>query len=801
MKKIVFSLLLLLISVHLNADNGRKVSLDKNWKFFCGIKMNAESETLSDASWRTVTLPHDWRVEPLKNQLDDVTVGPFSRVSDGKWDQGQTIGGESWYRKHLFIPASDKGKRLVVAFDGVMNESEVFLNGEKLNFQPYGYTSFRVDITQKCRYGQDNILAVRCVNYGQNSRWYTGSGIFRHVWLLRTPASYLDDWDTYLDGSRVNKGVAEVHFMTVPHDVQSGDEVSVILYAPDGKAVVNATLPVADTVRTIFRVKRPALWSIETPQRYMAHVTLLHQGQSIDALHVPFGIRTISFSATKGFLLNGKQVKLAGGCVHHDNGLLGAAAIDRAEIRRVELLKANGYNAVRCAHNQVSECFLTACDSLGLLVIHETFDQWQLAKRDNDYHQYFDDWSDRDLAASVRRDRNHPSIIMWSIGNEIAQRAMPEGEAIAQRLTTTIRRHDTSRFTTMGVNSPWDCKPYTWEKDMYRAFRNIDVGGYNYEWQQYENDHKNYPERVMYGSETYPLDFAKVWRMVKNNDYIIGDFVWTAIDYLGEAGLAHALVLSPNEKPTQFMDWPWYNAWCGDLDLTGKKKPQSYFRDVVLGRRAIDIEVHAPLPAGKQEVLGMWGPGWSWPNEWKNWNYQEGDTLSVNVYSLAPKVRLYLNNRLIGEQTTNDNITATFRVPFETGVLRAENVGAKGQYDELQSTGQPYAIRLSAERVQVKASHNDAAYVHAEIVDSNGKLVSYATNQLHFKVEGAYSEAIGGNAAPDDMKSFRSLSPKAFRGCALLIVRPSDRQMGNIVVSATADGLQPATVTLQVVSE
>lgn len=496
--------------------------------------------------------------------------------------------------------------------------------------------------------------------------------------------------------------------------------------------------------------------------------------------------------------MNGKPLKLKGGCLHHDNGLLGAAAFDRAEERKVELMKANGFNAVRCSHNLPSEYFLQACDRLGLLVIDEVFDQWQQAKRPQDYHQYFDEWSEHDMTTMIRRDRNHPSIIMWSIGNEIAERAdEPTGDVIAKKLIATIEKYDTTRPSTAAVNAFWDRRQFSWEKDSERAFRNLDVSGYNYQWKEYEKDHSRFPERVMYGSESVPKEAAQNWNLIDKNPYLIGDFVWTAIDYLGEAGLAHTLELAPGEHSPQFMGWPWYNAWCGDIDLCGDKKPQSYYRDILWNRRDISLAVQPPVADGKREDINYWG----WKNELLSWNWKgmEGKVMTVHVYSRSPKVRLYLNNRLIGEQeTAPDTYTASFEVPYEPGQLKACIVKGKKETAsaELNTTGSPASIRLTADRSKIKADKNDLSYVKIEVLDKDGRVIPDCDLPLEIKSGGKGSVIASGNGSADDMRSFRSLTPKAFRGKAIAIVQP-DMQAGNIHLTVSAKGLPEANITIE----
>lgn len=780
----------------------RNTLFDENWKFHLGIVANAEQPEYNDSRWRVLDLPHDWSVEPLPFQKKGVTMGPFSQMSEGDIDTGQTVGGEGWYRKKFTLSGSDADKRIVLYFEGVYNQSELWINGKKANYNVYGYTSYKVDITPYLNApGSPNLIAMKVVNAGRNSRWYAGSGIFRHVWLIKTNKLHLDKWDTFVNASELQKKEAVIKLSTIVHNEglqNKSGKIGITIYSPAGNEVYSTSQDVElskeTPVATSFSLKKPELWSVDTPVLYTAEVSVSSDGREYDKISIPFGIRTLSFSAEEGFLLNGKPMKLKGGCVHHDNGLLGAAAIDRAEERKVELMKANGYNAIRCSHNQVSEHFLDACDKHGVLVIHETFDQWQKAKREQDYHQFFDAHSSDDLAAGVRRDRNHPSIIMWSIGNEICERADAVGEEIAKRLVSTIQKYDDSRYSTAGVNWFWDNRHYKWEEDSHRAFRNIDVAGYNYMWDRYENDHAACTDRVIYGSETYPKDIARAWNLVEKHPYIIGDFVWTSIDYLGEAGLGHALELAPGERNPQFMGWPWYNAWCGDIDFCGDKKPQSYYRDIVWRLSPITMATHAPITPGKKEDVN----GWGWTDELVGWNWagREGQTMTVNVYSRSPKVKLYLNDKLIGEKETGkENYTATFEVAYEPGTLKAVNSKGKEEF-VLKTAGEPVAIRLTADRNQIEASKNDLSYVKIELVDKDGNVVPTASLPVKIECTGKGTVIAGGNAAYDDMKSFRSLTPNTFRGRAVAIVQ-SNGEEGEIQVKVSAQGMEEAFIKIE----
>ena len=789
----------------------RKINFNKDWKFHRGSVANAEQPEFNDSRWRKLDLPHDWSVEPTPVRKEGITIGPFSKYNEGGAggaDLGQTLGGEGWYRKEFTILEADKDKLFILYFEGVYNQSEVWINGKKAYFNPYGYTSYKVDITEYCHpAGVSNVISVKVVNAGENSRWYTGSGIYRHVWLIKTDKLYLEEWDTFINVLGLTDKNAEVIFSTVIHNKNRQNttvQLDIKVFSPDGRKVLSVYDDVSISNETpisaCFTIKNPQLWSIETPVLYTAEIALTSNGQEYDKISIPFGIRTISASAEKGFLLNGKSMKLKGGCIHHDNGLLGAVAIDRAEERKVELMKVNGYNAVRIAHNQVSEHFLDACDRLGMLVIHETFDQWQARKRKDDYHQFFDEWSDSDLAASVCRDRNHPSIIMWCIGNEIAQRADdPEGQDIAKRLIATIKKYDDSRFTTVGANDFWDRRRegFRWETDSYRAFNNVDLAGYNYVWKQYEKDHAAYPDRIIYGSESYPKEAAENWNLVEKHPYIIGDFVWTAIDYLGEAGLANTRELAEGERLPQFMGWPWYNAWCGDIDFCGDKKPQSYYRDIVWREREISMAVRPPVAEGKREHVN----GWGWTNELLNWNWEgwEGQPMRVNVYSRSPKVRLYLNGNLIGEKEPGkENYTATFEIPYEPGELKAVNMARNRETSSVvfKTAGKPANIRLTADRQRIKADKNDLSYIKMELVDKDGILVPNSDIKVDIKSSGEGSVIASGNAAPDDMESFCSLTPKTFRGRAIAIVQPSGEKSGEINITVSAEGLPEAAITI-----
>lgn len=789
------------------AQDARKTCIDRNWTFHYGEAREAVSPDFNDDSWRTLDLPHDWSVETEAAALTGNNTGPFSPNNPGGSATGQTVGGEGWYRKTFTLSAADQGKRISLYFEGVYAQSEVWLNGIKVYYNPYGYSSYRFDITDYCRpAGEENVITVRAVNEGRNTRWYAGSGIYRHVWLLKTPEVHLDEWETAVTTEGLTDEMAEIHVTTTVFN-QSGlstDVTAIVqLLSPDGKQMADAdtttvSLNAYDEAEASWnlQVEAPQAWSTETPQFYTARLLLTDGENTTDRIDIPFGIRTLEFSAGRGFLLNGEPMELQGGCVHHDHGLLGAASYDRAEERKVELLKQYGFNAVRCSHNIPSEHFLTACDRIGLLVIDEAFDQWRISKNPDDYARFFDEYSDRDLQIMVKRDRNHPSIIMWSIGNEIPGRADEDGVEIAHRFREQILRLDPTRAVTAGVNDFWDKPQFSWDNDVYRAFQHLDACGYNYMYGKYESDHAAYPDRVMYGSESYPKQASQNWDLVEQHPYVIGDFVWTAMDYLGEAGIAHALYLNNGESNPQFMDWPWYNGWCGDIDLIGEKKPQSYYRDVIWRIRPITMAVEPPVPAGQWQAIS----GWGWQNERVDWTfpgYTENDHMTVNVYTRAPRVRLYLNDELLGEQAVSDTYWAGFSVPYRPGTLRAVEWDgtSEGASFELKTTGSPVGIRLRTDRTTITADGTDLAYVVAELVDADGQVVRTDDRRVTFSAGGAGTLLASGNASPNDMESFRSPAPMLFEGKALAILRSTD-EPGEMTLTASCDGFNDASVTI-----
>lgn len=800
--------------------NKRDQLFDDNWRFYRGDIEGAERPEFKDASWRTLELPHDWSIEDLPARAHSgasealwmaegvpARVGPFDRqLSPGQASTGYVLGGTGWYRKSFSIANLPTDRRFEIRFDGVYMDSDVWINGEHLGNHPYGYTSFAYDLTPHLHHEGQNLIAVRVRNEGRNSRWYSGSGIYRHVWLTITGDVRVPLWGVQVSTPDVSTQSATVKVTTRVENRSNQSQnptLRVRILGPHGEEVAKQDAPQevgegsTESVDQTFKLANPVLWSHDSPNLYRANAEVLSGGQIVDVCSTTFGIRKIEVDAERGLRINEVPVKMKGACLHHDNGVLGAACIDRAEERRVELMKANGFNAIRTSHNPPSPAFLDACDRLGVLVIDEAFDMWEEPKNPQDYHRFFDEWWERDLSSMVIRDRNHPSVIFWSIGNEIHERAEPKGVEIAQKLVQTVKQLDSSRPVTMAVCWFWDYPGRDW-KQVQPAFTHLDVGGYNYEWKQYEPDHEQFPQRIMMGTESFPLEASENWQAVQKYPYVIGDFVWTGMDYLGEAGLGHVVL---EGDPDAFnAGYPWFNAFCGDIDFIGGKKPQSYFRDVVWGRSVLEMAVLRPLPAGRKEKISKWG----WSDELHSWTWPgfERQELKVRLYSSADQVRLLLNGKEIGTKpvSADTKLTAEFDVPYAAGELRAIALqgGKEVETRILRSAGPPAKLRLVADRQKIRPDRNDLAYVTVEVLDAAGNLAPDAMVLVRFSLEGAGKLIAVGSADPRNVASFRQPQHRTFQGKCLAILQPGGTR-GPMILRASAEGLASATVRIDAV--
>ncbi len=770
----------------------RRLGFDRGWRFRLGeIPEAIWRGNLDDSGWRLLDLPHDWSIELEREP------GSPSGSAGGYFPTG--IG---WYQRRFSAPDEWRGKKVLVEFEGVYMNAEVWLDEHFLGRHPYGYTSFDYDLTPHFALGSEHVLRVLVDNSCQpNSRWYSGSGIYRHVWLWVGDRLHVPLHGVFVETPEVSPSDATVRVRTtVANETETDQDVTLRsrIVRPSGRTADAVDLP--ETILAGDRldctqelaVRRPKLWSPDSPQLYRVETELRVGRRVVDAATTLFGIRSLEFSAEAGFRLNGEPLDLRGGCVHHDNGPLGAASYDRAEERKVELLKANGFNAVRGAHNPPAPAFLDACDRLGLLVIDEAFDCWQNGKNLADYHVSFDDWWRRDLDSMLVRDRNHPCVIMWSIGNEVVERGRPEGARLGRLLGDHVRGVDPTRPVTAGVNGGHDGWP--WEQ-LDELFATLDVCGYNYAESAYRPDHTRSPGRVVYGSESMARNAFEHWTSVLELEHVIGDFVWTALDYLGEAGIGR--VHFDGGSAPLLGSYPWHQASCGDLDLCGFKRPQSFYRDV-LWRRAepLFIAVHAPVPAGITPTVTAWGwpdvrPSWTWPG----W---EGQTLRVDVYSACESVELFLDGESLGTKRA-ERLIASFDVPYRPGTLRA--VGSSGDRDlaecELASAGEPAALRLMPDSDRIRRDPGGLSFVTVEVVDAAGLLHPNADHTVRFAVEGVGSIAAVGSGDPASSEPYTGDRRSAYRGRCLVVLK-SGGERGEIRLRAEAEGLAAAETAIRV---
>jgi beta-galactosidase len=791
----IFSFIRLSAQPVLKRDN----LFDFNWHFHRGGALGAEAVSFDDSQWRTVDLPHDWSIEDLPG-----TDSPFNIDAISQVNGGFTTGGTGWYRKRFIIPEDFREKHLVITFEGVYMNSEVWLNGEFIGNHPYGYTSFWFDITSKIKFGKENILAVKVKNEGENSRWYSGSGIYRHVWLTVFSPVHVAPWGVCITTSQSSEKEALIKIKTrLSSNGSKASNISLITKILDSnrqvqtKSATEITIEPDKSIEIVQEMKltNPNLWSVDSPVLYSAISEIHESGSVTDQTMTSFGIRSISFDAQNGFRLNGKPLKLKGGCIHHDNGILGSKAYDRAEERRVELLKSSGFNAVRSSHNPPSPSFLDACDRSGMLVIDESFDMWKEGKNPYDYHLFFADWWKKDIESMILRDRNHPSVIMWSIGNEIPGRQKPEVVELAKMLGDFIRDIEPTRPVTSAVN---DLRP---DKDPY--FSVLDIAGYNYasggdhnQKNLYEIDHERLPQRIMAGTESYPLEAFGSWMDVLDHNYVIGDFVWTAIDYIGEASIGWRGYFQKQDF------FPWNLAFCGDLDICGWKRAQSFYRDALWMENKVSIWITPPQPSFALNPERQSWSKWHWIDAVDDWNWKgnEGKKMDVNLYSSCSEAELFLNGKSYGRKTTDRSTKyiAEWQIPYEPGTLKAVGYTDNKQVAvaELRTAEEVTQIRLSADRIKIRSDGQDLSYVTVELTDKDGVRNPKAENLVSFEVDGPGTIAGVGNANPTSIESFVIPQRKAWHGRCMVIIR-SDTISGNITLSANSAGLKKTSLTIK----
>ena len=677
---------------------------------------------------------------------------------------------------------------------------------------------FAFDLTPHLKTGDLNILAVKVANEGETARWYSGSGLFRHVWLSRTGNVRVPLFGVSTTTLSADNSAAKVKFgIEVENGGSQSRQVSYKITARNTKKRIVATAEGSLTVEggktgqitADLAFTKPALWSPEMPNLYVAEIELSSGGIVTDRYMQRFGIRTISVSPKKGLQINGKSYQLQGACLHHDHGILGAVAIDRAERRKVEIMKANGFNAIRCSHNPPTPYFLDVCDELGMIVMDEAYDAWEEPKLMKDYtDRYFKENWRRDLANMIRRDRNHASIVFWSIGNEIHEAIKPRGVEIATQMRAVIRAHDTSRFITQAITAS-----YSGEKGA-AARAQLDVTSYNYSFNAVQKDSATYPDLTFTTTETHSYDAWDIKQVLEKNPAYMGEFLWTGQDYIGEVGSGSSRLRSKtappdNEKKIIFgmdvsmlnfyvWDYPAYQSGSGEIDLIGLKKPPSHYRDVVWGRNKLALFVQRPVPEGYYEAQTAWG----WPDVLESWTWPEGNRqpMVVHAYSSADEVALLLNGKEVARKklVAADKMKITMDVPYQPGTLTAVAYagGKEVARRTLETVGAPAKLRLRAERKMINASAADLGYVFVEVTDAADRLVPDAAVPLLFDVSGAAKLRAAGSANPYGIESFTDGRTRSFHGTALAIVQPGSRR-GEATVRVSSPGLSGSALTIQ----
>jgi beta-galactosidase len=770
-------------------------SLSQGWLFSAGENEGAQEPAVDDSGWLSVAVPHDWSII---DKLDGTP--PFDAEATAGQDSGYLSGGVGWYRRHLQLTAAEAAQVVRLNFEAIYMDADVWVNGEHLTRHRYGYTAFTLDLTGKVRAG-DNVIAVRIDHPDPSSRWYAGSGIIRPVTLEIVDRVHVDPDSIYVTTpvATQERGVVSVKASLVNRSART-QRVELT-----SRVVSSLGATVAETreSRSLARGARldsaqslelasPLLWSPGSPNLYTLVQQVRIDGKVVDERRTRFGVRTISFDASNGLRINGIPMEMKGGNFHHDHYMLGAAGSPDADRRKVALMKAAGYNAIRSAHNPASQATLDAADELGMLVIDEAFDAWNKSKRDQDYARFFAAEWEKDIDSLITSGRNHPSVVLWSIGNEIPESGTPQGIETANRLAARVRMLDPTRPITQAINN--DAPLSTSQAAV------LDVAGYNYHLELFTSDHEKLPDTPMYAAESLPKDAFAYWRAVETMPWVVGDFVWTAVDYLGESGIGW---MGYSQDWQKLGPYPWHLAYSGEIDATGRKRPAAYYREV-LWKTGIDpISAFVRQPEGTEDLPDRhlypvdpyhldWAlddvhPSWTWPG-------QEGKPLEVVVYSEFPEVELFLNGKSLGRKEVGlqSEYKASFQVPYAPGRIVAVGYrdGREAGRWSLQTAGAPAETLVSVDRAQMLANGEDLAYVTIELADANRTPV-YAQDgdrNVRVTVRGA-GELVGlGNGNPLDASSLQSGRRKTFHGRAVAVVR-AGTAAGSISVNIEADGL------------
>ncbi len=791
--------------VTVSAQGRISQNFNDDWKFFKGDLAKAQNPDFDDSNWRQLVLPHDWSIE-----------GPFSE----EWASGTGYlpAGVGWYRKSFVIPESDRDCKIYIYFDGVYNNSEVWINGQYLGKRPNGHISFQYDLTSHLTFGNENILAVK-VDHSRyaDSRWYTGSGIYRDVKLIKTSKLHPKQWGVYVTTSSELAKVAMVDIeINLLNEFDVPKELMVANFLLFGNDTVGSSTnqikmeaSSEHILSQIIKVPKPNLWDVDNPNLYSL-VTVLRQNDEIfDIQRTKIGFRSIRFDADKGFFLNKRNLKLKGICMHHDAGCLGVAVPRKVIARRLDILKEMGCNAIRTSHNPFSSDFIDLCDEKGFLVIDEMFDEWELPKKKwvkgwnvgepakDGYADDFGEWAKTDLRDFVLRDRNHPSIIMWSIGNEIDYpndpythqilntEANPQTWAkfntklphanrlgqVAKELVDLIKKYDKSRPVTAGLASVLMSN----ETGYADA---LDVVGYNYQEFRYPGDHKKYPERIIYGSENGMAFNA--WKAVAENDYLMGQFLWTGFEYLGEAH-----------------KFPRRHSTSGMIDLAGNKKTEFYFRQSLWSEKPmVFIGTSKPVTGDKKKNL------WSHKKAAPTWNWKDGEKVVVSAFSNCEEVELLLNDRSIGRKKIADyeQKVINWEIHFEAGTLKAiaRSKGKELASFHLKTAGNPEQLIAKSDVDKLKADSQDIAHILVEIADEKGIPVYSATNEVLCKIKGPLRLLGMEDSNPKNIENYKDNRQKAYHGRVLLYIQSLDKE-GDAEVIVTSKGLKTAKYQLQII--
>ncbi|WP_223690695.1 glycoside hydrolase family 2 TIM barrel-domain containing protein [Leifsonia poae] len=781
-----------------------------------------------------VTLPHD-------------ALLSLGRTPDSGSPSGYFPSGEFEYSTSFDVPDEYRDKRVSLRFEAAYRDAMVYVNGSFAAQRPSGYATFDVPLDDYVRYGETNTIRVETRAH-QDSRWYTGAGIYRDVHLSVTDLVHVEP-----DGLRVTtpdidetRAVVEAA-VAVRNSSISTRTVSVVTTVRDAGGAVVATGASPATlraggravVRTRLYVPEPELWSADSPSLYAATVEIRDGETDLDERATSFGIRRIQLDPLQGLRINGETITLRGACIHHDNGLLGAATIGRAEERRVEILKAAGFNAIRSSHNPLSRAMLDACDRLGMIVMDEAFDMWTESKSSYDYSLSFPEWWERDIESMVAKDYNHPSVIFYSIGNEIPETGTPLGSEWGRRLAEKVRALDSTRLVTNGINGFVSVLPQVMammgpatgadgggdggggvntfmnnagammnqisasslvSEATAESFAVLDVAGLNYGDGRYELDRELFPDRVIVGTETFPTHIDVNWRLVEDNAHVIGDFTWTGWDYLGEAGIGRTVYLE-REELSLSAPFPWLLAWCGDIDITGHRRPASYYRETVFGLRSEPyIAVQRPAFHGQPRHDGMWT--WSDSVSSWTWDVESGSPVIVEVYSDADEVELVVNGVSVGRSPAGreHGYRATFETTYEPGeIIAIAYSGAREPArTTLRSAAEEISLSVVADRTRVTADHSDLSFVTIELRDAAGTLDSAHDREVTATVEGAGVLQGFGSARPDPEAGYHEQTQRTFDGRLLAIVRPTG--VGDISLTLTSEGLEPVRLTLRAVA-